>query len=92
MIQGLDTPVSAGSQAEVAHSWLLEGRSFEVRQTFRNKLLALTRQNVIEAVERVIAPNIHLGSAVVFAGRDLLEKANQQLRAEGKDPLMIEAI
>ena len=48
MIQGLDSPISPGSQAEVAYGWWREGRSFEIRQAFRNKLLALTREEVIE--------------------------------------------
>lgn len=92
MIQGLDSPISPGSQAEVAYSWLREGRTHDIRQAFRNRLLSLTRDDIIAAVERIIVPNMHKGSAVVFAGKELLEKANQELAAEGKEPFMIEAI
>lgn len=92
MIQGLDSPISPGSQAEVAYGWWREGRTFEIRQAFRNKLMALTREDVIEAVEQIILPNMNKGSAVVFAGKELLEKANQELIAEGKEPLLIESI
>lgn len=92
MIQGLDSPVSPGSQAEIAYGWWREGRSFEIRQAFRNKLLALTCEEVINAVERIIVPNMNKGSAVVFAGKELLEKANQELIAEGKEPLLIENV
>jgi Zn-dependent M16 (insulinase) family peptidase len=92
IIQGLDSPISPGSQAEVAYGWWREGRSFEVRQAFRNQLLALTREEVISAVERIIAQNMNQGKAVVFAGKELLEKANQELKAAGKDPLLIEGI
>lgn len=92
MIQGLDSPVSPGSQAEVAYAWLLEGRTYEVRQAFRNQLLALTGDEVINAVKRIIVPNMHQGSAVVCAGKDLLEKANEELIAEGKTPFIIEGI
>jgi Zn-dependent M16 (insulinase) family peptidase len=92
MIQGLDSPVSPGSQAEVAYGWWREGRTLDVRQAFRNQLLALTREEVIDAVERIIAKQMDKGTTVVFAGKELLERANQELRAEGKHPLLIEGI
>lgn len=92
MIQGLDSPISPGSRAEVAYGWLREGRSLDMRQAFRTKLLALTREDVIEAVRRIIAKQMDKGSPVIFAGKDLLEKANAQLQAEGKSPFLIESI
>jgi len=92
MIQGLDSPISPGSQAEIAYGWWREGRTLEVRQAFRNKLLALTREEVIEAVDRIIAKQMEKGAVVVFAGKELLERANQELMAEGKPLLLIEGI
>jgi Zn-dependent M16 (insulinase) family peptidase len=92
MIQGLDSPVSPGSQAEVAYGWWREGRTFDVRQAYRNKLLSVTREEIIDAVERIIVQNIDLGTPVVFASKELLEKANQELLAEGKEPLLIEGV
>lgn len=92
MIQGLDSPISPGSQAEIAYGWLREGRSYDVRQTFRSKLLGLAREDVIEATRGIIAKHMKEGKAVVFAGRDLLEKANIDFQAEGKPPFLIEAV
>jgi presequence protease len=92
IMQGLDSPISPGSQAEVAYGWLREGRTFDVRQTFRNKLLNLTRKDIIEAVERIITKQMGQGIPVIFAGNKLLERANQELTAEGKTPLLIEGI
>lgn len=92
MFQTLDSPTSPGSQAEVAYGWWREGRSRDIRQTFRNKLLALTREEVIEAVERIIVKNMDEGAAVVFSSKEMLEKANQELLARSKDPLLIEGI
>lgn len=92
MMQGLDAPLSPGSQSDTAYGWLCEGRSLDIRQAYRNKLLALTREDIIDAVERVIAKNMHLGNAVVFAGRELLEKANLQFISDGKPPLLIEGV
>jgi len=92
MIQGLDSPISPGSQAEVAYGWWREGRTFDMRQSFRDKLLTLTCEDVIGAVKRIIVPNMNKVSTVVFAGRELLEKANLELVAEGKNPLVIEGV
>ena len=92
MIQGLDSPISPGSQAEVAYGWLREGRSHDLRQAFRSKLLGLTREEVIEATRRIIAKQMGQGSAVIFAGKELLEKANNDLTAEGKPTLLIEGV
>lgn len=92
MIQGLDSPTSPGSQAEVAYGWWREGRTLGVRQHFRNQLLSLTREDVIGAVERIIAKQMDQGATVVFAGKELLEKANEELIGEGKTPLVIEGI
>ena len=92
MIQGLDSPVSPGSQAEIAYGRWREGRTLDVRQAFRNKLLSLTREQVVEAVEQIVVKKMDQGTAVIFAGRKLLERANQELEAEGKPPLLIEGI
>lgn len=92
MIQGLDSPISPGSQAEVAYGWWREGRTFEMRQAYRNKILALTREEVIDAVERIIVKQMEHGAAVIFSGRELLETANAELQAAGRPPLLIKDI
>lgn len=92
MIQGLDSPISPGSQGEVAYGWLREGRTFEMRQAYRNKTLVLTREEVMDAVERIIAKQMPHGAAVIFSGRELLETANAELQANHLSPLLIEEI
>lgn len=92
IIQGLDSPVSPGSQAEIAYGWMREGRTIEIRQAFRDKLLRLNKIEIVQAVEKNIVPNMQFGGEVVFAAKEQLESANQQLESEGKLPLLIEAI
>lgn len=92
MIQVLDSPISPGSRAEAAYGWMREGKSIEVRLAFRKKILALTKEDIIEAVKQEIVPNIDRGSTVVFAGKELLEKENPILESLGFPPLEIFSI
>lgn len=88
MLQSLDSPVSPGSRGEVAYGRWREGRTPEMRQAFRSRMLALTCDDVIEAVKQIIVPQFKKGSTVVFAGKELLEEENKQLHP----PLQIEGI
>lgn len=92
MIQSMDGPISPGSRADLAYGWLREGKTPEIRQAFRDKLLASTKKDVIEAVREEIVSNWEKGATVVFAGKELLEKENAALTAAHKPILKIETI
>jgi len=92
MIQNLDTPIAPGSRAAQAYAWLREGRTVDLRQAFRDRLLALGKAEVIAAVEKHIVPKYEKATTVVFAGESLLEKENALLNAKQKVPLKIETI
>ncbi len=92
MIQSMDSPVSPGSRADLAYEWLREGKTPEIRQDFRNRLLALTKDQVVEAVREQIAPKWKKGATVIFAGKELLDKENASLAAAHKPTLKIESI
>ena len=92
MIQAMDAPLSPGSRGELAYEWYREGKTFEVRQAFRDRLLSLKKMDVIAAVKNHILPNMPTGFTVVFAGKELLEKENDVLIAKGKKPLLLETV
>lgn len=92
VVQGLDTPVAPGSRGAVAYGWLREGKTPTVRQAFRNRLLSLTAQDVIAAVEQQIIPHYADSATIVMAGKELLEKENQLLQAQHINPLPIKTI
>jgi presequence protease len=92
IFQSLDEPLAPGSRGEYAYSWYKEGKTQKIRQDFRDRLLALNRQDIIKALQEHVLPQLSQGAAVVFAGRELLEKENQILHAQGLNPLPIEAI
>lgn len=92
MIQAFDSPVAPGSRAELAYEWWREGKSVELRQKFRNRILEIKSEDITRAINNIIAPNFNKGAAVVFAGKSLLEEENRKLEAEGFDSLIIENI
>ena len=75
-IQSLDTPAAPGSRGVIAYSWLQEGRTLERRQQFRDRLLAATKGDVVDAIQQYLVPQIDDAPAVVFAGQELLESEN----------------
>jgi len=92
MIQSLDMPAAPGSRGDIAYAALLEGRTQEIRQEFRDKVLAATRKDIIEAVRKHVVPQMDVGATIVFAGRELLEKENAKLVAKGLSPLPLETV
>lgn len=92
MIQSMDSPISPGSRADLAYEWLRENRTPEIRQAFRDRLLALTKEQVIVAVQNQIASNWEKGATVVFAGKELLDTENAILASASKPTLKIETI
>lgn len=74
LMQGLDSPVSPGSRAQLAYGWLKEGRSDQIRETNRNRALNAKKEDIIHAVEEHIAKNYEKGSTVVFGPEALLHE------------------
>jgi Zn-dependent M16 (insulinase) family peptidase len=88
-IQGLDAPIAPGSRAEAAYGWLQEGKTTEMRQQMRNKLLALTKEEVIATVQKHLAHRLQEATTAVFAGKELLERENQKFVQLGLPSLPI---
>ncbi|PJD94388.1 MAG: metalloprotease [Parachlamydia sp.] len=91
-IQGMDSPVAPGSRASLAYEWLREGKTSEMRQKFRERLLALTGEDVKQAIKKYIVPKLASATTVVFASRELLEQENALLLKQGKPALPIESV
>jgi Zn-dependent M16 (insulinase) family peptidase len=84
IIQQFDVPISPGSRALTAYSWLRDGKTKEMRQEFRNRLLSLTSKDLKRAVESELLPKKDHGVIVSFAGKDLLDKENALLSLDKK--------
>ncbi len=84
IIQQLDTPIAPGSRGLTAYSWWRDGKSKEMRQKFRDRLLALTPKEVQHAVEVELLPKKEKGVFVSFSGKELLERENTVLALDKK--------
>ena len=74
IIQSLDDPIAPGSRGDYAYGWLREGKTTEVRQAYRDRVLALTRKDVMQAIKAHIEPQMAKSATVVFAGKELFAK------------------
>lgn len=90
VIQGLDAPVAPGTRGDLTYNRLREGRPPEVRQAYRDRLINLKKEEVVEAVKAHIAPKLKDATTVIFAGKELLEKENQLLISQNKPSFPIE--
>lgn len=92
IIQDADAPVSPGSRAGVAYSWFRSGKTYQMRQNYRNLLLATTKEQVQLAAQKHLLAQIKATPSVVFAGKELLERENQILMAQGASALKLVTI
>lgn len=91
IIQQLDHPISPGSTAMVAYSWMRDGKSHAMRQHYRDRLLNLNVLEMSLALEHHLSPNKKHSTIVTFAGEELIEKENKLL-STSQSPLPIHPI
>ena len=79
-IQDVDSPVPVGSRASVTYFQEKVGLSKDVRQQFRDKILALKKEDIKKAVSDVILPQLKEHSIQVsYSNKEKLEEANGSL-------------
>lgn len=79
IIQQLDSPTPPGSRGMAAYGWLREGKTREIRQQFREKILSLTSKEIQLVVEKELLPKRPSGIVATFAGKELIEKENAHI-------------
>lgn len=83
LIQQFDTPVSPGNRGITAYSWWREGKTPEIRQQYRDRVLHMQKNEVAQAVKEYLLPQIKEGIFVAFAGSELLDKELPLIEAQG---------
>lgn len=79
MIQQLDVPVAPGNRASNAYTWQREGKTKEMRQKYRDKMLSVSSQDVQKAVQKELLSQVKEGILVSFGGKEILEKESKIL-------------
>lgn len=79
IIQNLDAPLSPHTRGSIAYGWQREGKSKQMRQEFRDRLLSLTKGDIQKAVDCELRQQLDQKVIVTFSGKELLEKENQLL-------------
>jgi Zn-dependent M16 (insulinase) family peptidase len=78
-MQHMDIPIAPGSRGLTAYAWMREGKTPKQRQHYRDRLLALTPQEIRLAVKKELLDKLGSGTIVTFASKELLEKENADL-------------
>ncbi|PNU20786.1 peptidase M16 [Geothermobacter hydrogeniphilus] len=84
----LDRPLSPGSRGSREFANQLQGLTPELRQQFRERVLAVRAADLARVAEAYLVANRKKSAVTVVAGREMIEKANQELET----PLAVEAI
>jgi presequence protease len=85
IMQHLDMPISPGSRAILAYSWMRNGKERSLRQHYRNSLLQIDKEQIQRAVQVELVQKKQLAIQVSFSGHDLLKKENQVLKEQGRE-------
>lgn len=83
VLQTLDAPVPPGNRALTAYTWHRAGRTYGIRQTFRQQILTATAPQISTAVQELLT---HEPILVTYLGEELYKKESKKL----KHPLPIE--
>lgn len=78
VLQSLDAPIPPGNRAMVAYSWLRAGRTYALREEFRQKILLATGPEIAAAVQKHLMGKE--GVLVSLLGKELYEKEGSSLK------------
>ena len=83
VLQDMDSPIAPGSRAEVAYSWHQAGKTQAMRQHFRDRLMAATKEEITALIPQYFPAGWSRNSFVAFAGKELFDKEQPLLAAHG---------
>lgn len=86
---GLDRPLSPGGKGYREFEYQLQGLSREMRQEFRQGVLAVGKRQLMELAVKYLLDNWDKGSVAVVSAEELLQRANQDL---GEKALTLEKL
>lgn len=76
ILQSLDFPVAPGNRALSAYNWQKTGNTKELRQKYRQAVIAVTDDQLNEAVSKHLKPQLTKSALVSFADKSFFDKDN----------------
>ena len=88
VLQDLDDPIAPGSRADVAYSWLRQGKTESLRQSYRSGVFSAARDEIRSLAPTYFPKGWSRNAFVAFTGAELLEKERPRFEQAGR-PLRI---
>lgn len=79
IVQKLDHPILPEHRAYTAYTWLQEGKTMEMREKIRTRILEATSKDIQKAVQSKVLPKLKDAFIVTFGSKEKLEKENELL-------------
>ncbi|HRW58088.1 MAG TPA: insulinase family protein [Chlamydiales bacterium] len=79
ILQDLESPISPGSRALYTYAKIRSDISDANRREVKNKILSITEEEVISAIQEYILPNFEKGTFVTFGNENLINNETKKL-------------
>nr|WP_320050352.1 insulinase family protein [uncultured Desulfuromonas sp.] len=79
VFSGIDRPLSPGSLGAHEFANYLQGMTLEIRQQFRERLLAVTKEQLIDVARTYLADKLSESPISILSNEETLSKANDRL-------------
>lgn len=76
----LDSPIPPGNRADVAYRRYREGKTDDIRDSFRQKVLQVSQDHVQKVCTACVTPIFNGANLVTFCGKELIEKEKEALQ------------
>ncbi len=80
LLQNIDTPVNPAYQGITAYSWQRDGKTYEFREQYRQRIFLATREEICQTAGTYLLGNAQEGRFVTYAGKDVFDREIPKLK------------
>jgi presequence protease len=78
-LQSVESPISPGARAITTYLFEKSGKTQELRQKYKDDILSLTKEDIIDAINKNLVSKDTNETFISFSSKEILEKENQKL-------------
>ncbi|MFY7842959.1 MAG: insulinase family protein [Rhabdochlamydiaceae bacterium] len=82
VIQQIDAPVSPANRAITNYNWLREGKTFEMRQTYKRNIIEASPLDIQQTIHKEILSQKSEGIKICFCGEQALAQESEKLKTQ----------